>query len=113
MKRHSVAEISIKIERAQTLEKRGLLQSEICKELGISVMTYHRWRKQLTADQSPSSRDAVIQAKGEVLPSGLLGAEKKNVQISQLRLENQRLRKLVTDLLLEKMHLEEMINEKS
>jgi putative transposase len=113
MKRHSIAEISTKIERAQILEKRGLLQSEICKELGISVMTYHRWRKQLAGDQISSNRHAPLQANGENLPQSLLGREKNNVQLNELRVENQRLRKLVTDLLLEKMHLEEIINHRS
>lgn len=45
MRKHSKAEIITKLRRASALANRGVGQAAICKELGISVMTLHRWRK--------------------------------------------------------------------
>ncbi len=78
----------------------GRLHGDIAKSLGISVMTYHRWRKaRLT--HIPSK-----QAAGASPADSLAEREQMN-QIRELRLENMRLRRLVTDLLLEKDKLEE------
>ena len=65
-------------------------------------MTYHRWRN------------------GRPALEGLKAAEKpyrrpknpviKAENVTELQLENSRLRRLVTDLLLEKVRLEEMLN---
>ena len=45
MKRHSRAEISVALAQAQEMTRRGQSQPAICRALGISVMTLHRWRK--------------------------------------------------------------------
>ena len=79
-------EIATKLVQANDLATQGKLQSEIARTLGVSVMTLHRWRK----DGSQPDR----------APSG--GAE-----LAELQIENSRLRRLVTDLLLEKTRLEE------
>jgi len=90
-KKHSRLEIATKLAHANELATRGKLQSEIARTLGVSVMTLHRWRKAQPAhaarqpDRSRSQRD----------------------RIAELQLENSRLRQLVTDLLLEKIKLEE------
>ena len=47
MKKHSPEEIRAKLGRAKELAERGLSQAEICSALGVSVMTFHRWRKLL------------------------------------------------------------------
>ena len=44
-KRHSAMEIESKLEQADILSSEGQTQNEIAKALGISVMTFHRWRK--------------------------------------------------------------------
>jgi hypothetical protein len=76
-KKHSRVEIATKLAQANDLATQGKLQSEIARTLGVSVMTLHRWRKALASDR-----------------------------IAELELENSRLRRLVTDLLLEKVKVE-------
>jgi hypothetical protein len=45
MKKHSREEILLKLGQAEKLARAGKSQVEICKALGVSVMTFHRWRK--------------------------------------------------------------------
>ena len=45
MKKHSEQEILLKLEKAAELMRVGKSQSDVCKELGVSIMTFHRWRK--------------------------------------------------------------------
>jgi hypothetical protein len=85
-KRHSRVEIATKLAQANDLAAQGKLQSEIARMLGVSVMTLHRWRTHEASQ--PDLGDA-----GD--------------EIAELELENSRLRRLVTDLLLEKIKLEE------
>ena len=54
-KRHNAAEIATKMGKADILIREGQTQSEIARALGISVMTFHRWRK---ARLSPPPRNA-------------------------------------------------------
>jgi putative transposase len=91
------AEITTKLAQADDLAAQGKLQSEIARALGVSVMTLYRWRKLPSGlngssqmDQTPQTRIAELQ-----------------LENSELQLENSRLRRLVTDLLLEKMSIEE------
>ena len=43
--RHTESEIAEKLHIASEMAAQGKLHSAIAKSLGISVMTYHRWRK--------------------------------------------------------------------
>lgn len=98
-KRHSSAEIAAKLEQAESLVGHGQRQVDVCRSLGISVMTFHRWRKART-QQAPSA----------VYPENRaadLRPQYRSNRIADLQVENARLRQLVTDLLLEKMRLEE------
>ena len=79
--------------QANELVTQGKLQSEIARTLGVSVMTLHRWRK------APPQPALVATAEDRAR-----GADDR---IAELQLENSRLRRLVTDLLLEKVKLEE------
>jgi putative transposase len=92
-RKHAKAEIAAKLAQADELATQGKLQSEIARTLGVSVMILHRWRK------LPSATQAV--------PAGLIGSRRTDqtpeARIAELRLENSRLRRLVTDLLLEKL----------
>ena len=45
MKKHSRQEILLKLGQADELARAGKSQVQICKALGVSVMTFHRWRK--------------------------------------------------------------------
>jgi len=98
-KRHSRVEIASKLAQANDLATQGKLQSEIARTLGVSVMTLHRWRK---APPGPQAEFAAIQETGQ-LDRTRGGGDR----IVELQLENSRLRRLVTDLLLEKVKLEE------
>ena len=100
MGRHTEAEIAAKLEKADELTGQGKLNRDIAKALGVSVMTYHRWRK--ARESSQLARPGVAETHG--LPIEQTG------RIRQLQLENSRLRRLVTDLLLEKMNLEEVMH---
>src|SRR5947209_15335619 len=95
-KRHSRAEIASKLAQANELATQGKLQSDIARALGVSVMTLHRWRK------APPGSHPVREA-GQA--DGMRGGGDR---IAELQLENSRLRRLVTDLLLEKVKLEEV-----
>jgi len=86
--KHSKAQIAAKLAEANDLAEQGKLQSEIARAIGVSVMTLYRWRK---LPPQPNGSGRINQTQ----------------QIAELELENSRLRRLVTDLLLEKMNLEE------
>jgi putative transposase len=105
-KRHGAAEIAAKLLAADALAAKGQTQAEIAKALGISVMTIHRWRK-MREREFPRSRAEAVR----VLEQPVVGNRTYETgalsRIAQLELENARLRKLVTDLLLDKMRLED------
>ena len=98
-KRHSRVEIASKLAQANDLAAQGKLQTEIARTLGVSVMTLHRWRK---APPEPQRASVAIHEAGQ--PDRTRGG---GGRITELQLENSRLRRLVTDLLLEKVKLEE------
>jgi putative transposase len=97
-KRHSREEIAAKLAQAKELSAKGQLQSEIARTLGVSVMTLHRWRNARTTLHSVA-----------VLADDM-SEDNQSKRISELQIENSRLRQLVTDLLLERMKLEETSN---
>src|SRR5262249_13956274 len=94
-KRHSRVEIATKLTQANDLAAQGKLQSEIAPTLGVSVMTLHRWRKAQPGPQPAREAGQPDRARD--------GRDR----IAELQLENSRLRRLVTDLLLENIKLEE------
>ena len=93
--KHSKAEIAAKLAQAGDLATQGKLQSEISRTLGVSVMTLHRWRKMSLARRAPPNGPSQLD---QMPPAS---------RIAELQLENSRLRRLVTDLLLEKLRHEE------
>jgi putative transposase len=98
MKRHSRAEIIEALNQAQLMMARGQSQSAICKVLGISVMTLHRWRKEFGEPRARLNS-------GETLNQ----SDDTRKQIADLREENRRLRTIVTDLLLERTEGDELL----
>jgi len=103
-KRHSPEEIAAKLRQADEMVAHGKLHSEVAQALGVSIMTYHRWRKARAVQaHSPSAMQAE--------PRSRL-AEGDDARLAALELENTRLRRLVTDLLLEKISLEETLGGK-
>jgi transposase-like protein len=100
--RHTAAEIASKLATADDMAAHGRLHGDIAKSLGISVMTYHRWRKARGVFARPASRPATDAERAGTPPE-----REQTGQIRELQVENSRLRRLVTDLLLEKVKLEE------
>ena len=98
-KRHSETEIATKLAQASDLAKQGKLQSEIARTLGVSVMTLHRWR------EVPRNPQLSLMKTHELTRSDR--TRSVDDRIAELQLENSRLRRLLTDLLLEKIKIEE------
>jgi putative transposase len=67
----------------------GTAVEDVCRKAGISVQTYYRWRQKY---------------------GGLMPSEMK--RLKQLEEENQRLKKLVADLSLDKAMLQDVIKRK-
>ncbi|MCB9085214.1 MAG: transposase [Bdellovibrionaceae bacterium] len=84
-KRYTSEQIITKLREAEVLQSQGASQARICKQLGVAVDTYIRWRKEYGGMR-------VDQAK----------------RLKDLEKENQRLKKLVADLALDKAMLEEV-----
>jgi len=104
-KRHSRVEIASKLAQANDLAAQGKLQTEIARTLGVSVMTLHRWRK------APPARQSAFVAMHEAgQPDRTRGGGDR---MAELQFENSRLRRLVTDLLLEKIKLEEAVQRQN
>jgi putative transposase len=101
-KRHSPEEIVGKLREADEMMQKGRRQGEIVRALGISVMTFHRWRK---------ARPDLVEGTGPVpwrsAPPPDPERTQQIVRLDELRIENERLRRLVADLMLEIVRLEE------
>jgi hypothetical protein len=82
VKKHSSAAIIEKLAKANELAAQGISQNTICRRLGISVMTLHRWRA-----RAAGSVDARL--------------------AQHLLLENGRLRNVAANILLQIRALEE------
>jgi putative transposase len=106
--RHTESEIVAKLATADGMAPEGVLQRDIAKSLGISVMTYHRWRKARGATARSTSQLAADAKRAEIPID-----REEFGQIRELRVENLRLRRLVTDLLLKKVELEENLERVS
>ena len=100
---HSATEIRAKLDQARLLSAQGKQQREIARTLGISVMTLHRWRKSFATGEAnePVADPAPAAANQSTPPSGA------GNRIAELELENAQLRRLITDMLLEKVKLDE------
>jgi transposase-like protein len=105
--KHLPEEIAAKLQQADLMARRGALQTDIARSLGISVMTYHRWRKARRASSTNQPAEVVD-------PHAAESAEgATSARLREMQLENSRLRRLITDLLLEKMKLEEFLEQQN
>lgn len=89
-KRHSPEQIVRKLTMADRLLAEGKDTAAVCRELGVSEATYHRWRNQF----------------------GGLKAEDAN-RLKDLERENATLKRLLADAELEKVALKEIARETS
>ena len=87
MKRSKFSEQQIAFILRQAEE--GTSVEEVCRKAGVSQQTYYRWRKK---------------------DGGLMPSEMK--RLKQLEEENQRLKRLVADLSLDKEMLQEVVRKK-
>jgi transposase-like protein len=85
-KGYTPAQIIGKLRKADVLSSQGLKVEEICRKLGVSDVTYYRWRKEYGGMQ-------IEQAK----------------RLKDLEKENNRLKNLVAELNLDKAILEEAL----
>ena len=83
-KRHTAEEIIGKLREAEVGLAGGRGVSEICRGLGITEQTYYRWRREYGGLKTDQAR-----------------------RLKELERENQRLRKAVADLTLDKLILAE------
>jgi len=106
-RRHTADEIAAKLRLADDLALRGKRQAEIARALGVSLMTYRRWR------EAQSKRSGAAGPPSPSVPSS--PADSRLSTISTLAvtqdalLENARLRRLVVDLLLEESLLRQAL----
>lgn len=83
-KRDKPEEVVLKLRQVEVLQGQGKSVSEAVRQIGVTVQTYYRWRK----EYGGMSRDQLKRLK-------------------ELEKENQRLRRAVSDLTLDKMILNE------
>ena len=83
-KRHKAEEIVMKLRQVDVLNAQGKSMAEAIRSIGVTEVTYYRWRQEY---------------------GGLKGDQVK--RLKDLETENQRLRKAVADLTLDKLILSE------
>jgi transposase-like protein len=83
-KRHKPEEIVAKLRQVDVTMAQGHALADAVRSIGVSDVTYHRWRSEF----------------------GGLGSDQVR-RMKDLELENQRLRKAVSDLTLDKLILQE------
>lgn len=91
---------------ADDMVRDGKSQKDACKSLGISVMTLHRWKK-----HAPSLAPLLNERQDLVNTQDPPRDAPHHGQVEALRLENQRLRRIVSDLLLEKVKVQEALDK--
>jgi len=88
-KRHTPGQVIGKLREADAELAAGRSIGEVCQKLGVSEATFHRWRNQY---------------------GGMKAKEMK--RLKELEKENQRLKKIVADLELDKAILNEVLGGK-
>jgi putative transposase len=84
-KRLSVEQITAVLKQAEA----GMPVGELCRQVGISDQTFYRWKKSY---------------------GGMLPSEAR--ELKQLREENARLKRVVADLTLDKVMLQDVVQKK-
>jgi putative transposase len=88
-KRRTADQIQRLLREADRDRAKGLTLTDICRKLGISQTTYHRWRERFDPAQVDESR-----------------------RIRELETENERLKHLCAELMLDKQMLQDVAKKK-
>lgn len=83
-KRHSPEEIIGKLREAEIIMAQGGKTADACRQIGVTEQTYYRWRKEYGGLKTDQAR-----------------------RMKELEKENARLRRAVSDLMLDKLILQE------
>ena len=83
-KRHKPEDVVAKLRQADVLIAQGQSVADVIRSLGVTEVTYYRWRKEFGGLKTDQVR-----------------------RMKELEVENQRLRKAVADLTLDKLILQE------
>jgi putative transposase len=83
-KRYSPEEIIGRLREAEVALAEGATVAEVCRRIGVTEVTYYRWRKEYGGMRVDQAR-----------------------RLKELEVENARLRKAVSDLTLDKLILKE------
>jgi transposase len=102
-KRHTEEEIAAKLRQAGEIAAQGKTQPEIARVLGITVMTFHRWRKR------EAGRGLVLSSPDGGHANAPTEGASSSRRVRELEVENSRLRRVVVDLMLRKLELEEAL----
>jgi transposase len=97
-RRHTKTEIAEKLAQAEAMAVGGMLQRDIAEALQVSIMTLHRWRKATPLAAAPSWKPPSHTTPAALTDEG---------RIAQFQTENARLRRLVPELLLKLILLQE------
>ena len=88
-KRHKPEEIVVKLRQVDVLTSQGSTVADAIRQIGVTEITYYRWRKDYGGMDKSQAR-----------------------HLKELERENARLKKLVADLSLDKVILEEALSKK-
>jgi putative transposase len=102
-RRHSAVEIDGKLRQGDAMHRQGISKIRIAEALGVSPMTYHRWLAARKASDAAVADATVATAE----TANASGSHDLTRRIRELELENARLRRLLTDTMLEKAVLQE------
>ena len=89
MTKHTPEQIITKLRAAEVDLASGLTVGQVCQKLGVSEPTLHRWRQQYGGLKADDAR-----------------------RLKELELENERLKRVVAQLALDKQMLQEVVQKK-
>ena len=90
MKKHSPDQVITKLRAAEIDLAAGLTIGQVCQKLAVSEQTFHRWRAQYGGMKADDAK-----------------------RLKELEVENERLKRLVAQLALDKQMLQEVVQKKS
>ncbi|MGJ4997000.1 helix-turn-helix domain-containing protein [Bradyrhizobium sp. HKCCYLS3077] len=98
--------------QASQLAAKGKTQREISKALGVSLMTFHRWKKAVGSHPQPDPAPASDSAadKHDLQPKRLVSSATDN-DVKRLEAENAQLKRLVAEMLLEKLNWQDQLKD--